>query len=190
MDMQEQLFTDIIKTIKDAFNTSGFVPLHVPVFSGNEKRYLADCIDTGYVSSVGEYVNKFEEMFKDYVGAGAASAAVNGTAALQTALRLVGVDRDDEVITQALSFIGTANAVSYCGAKPIFIDVEKATLGMDPDKLSEYLEYTAFRGDDGRCYNKTTRKRISACVPVHIFGHPCRIETISAICASYGNLQF
>jgi perosamine synthetase len=184
--MQDNPFKDIIITIRRAFHTDGFVPLHVPVFFGNEKKYLVDCIDSGYVSSVGDYVNKFEAMVQNYVGSGSAVAAVNGTAALQVALRLVGVNRDDEVLTQALSFIGTANAIAYCGAKPVFLDVEKATLGMDPHKLAEFLQNTASITDDGHCYNKNTGKRITACVPVHIFGHPCRVDTIKDVCDAYG----
>jgi perosamine synthetase len=184
--MQNNLFIDIITTIRRIFHTDEFIPLHVPVFSGNEKKYLADCIDSGYVSSVGQYVNKFEEIFRNYVGGRFAVAAVNGTAALQVALRLTGVDRDEEVLTQALSFVGTANAIAYCGAKPVFLDVEKATLGMDPDKLAEFLRDAASMADDGRCYNKITGKRIAACVPVHIFGHPCRVDRIKELCDGYG----
>jgi perosamine synthetase len=183
--MRDTLFKDIINAIRRAFHSDGFIPLHIPVFSGNEKKYLTDCIDSGYVSSVGQYVNKFEEMFKDYMGAGFAVAAVNGTAALQVALRLVGVNRDDEVLTQALSFVGTANAVAYCGAKPVFLDVEKATLGMDPEKLAEFLKNTVTRKNDGHCYLKTTGKRVAACVPVHIFGHPCRIDAIKEVCDEF-----
>ncbi|MEJ2664714.1 MAG: LegC family aminotransferase, partial [Spirochaetia bacterium] len=184
--MKEKLFKDILTIIRRAFHTDDFIPLHVPGFTGNEKKYLADCIDSGYVSSVGQYVNEFEEMFKTYVGSGFAVAAVNGTAALQVALRLVGVERDDEVLTQALSFVGTANAISYCCAQPVFLDVERSTLGMDPEKLEEYLRRHTFRGDNGYRYNKNTKKRIAACVPVHIFGHPCRVDAVAEVCAAYG----
>ncbi len=184
--MQDNLFKDVISTIRRAFHTDGFIPLHVPVFSGNEKKYLNDCIDSGYVSSVGEYVNEFEAMVQNYIDSGFAVAAVNGTAALQVALRLIGVRRDDEVLTQALSFVGTANAIAYCGAKPLFLDVEKATLGLDPDKLAEFLQDKVSRKDDGNCYNKNTGKRIAACVPVHIFGHPCRVDIVKEACDAYG----
>ncbi|MBN1797206.1 MAG: LegC family aminotransferase [Spirochaetales bacterium] len=183
--MNNDLCTDIIHKIRSLFRTKEYIPLHAPIFSGNEKKYLNDCIDSGYVSSVGEYVNKFERMFGSYVKSRFAVAAVNGTAALQVALRLVGVGQDDEVLTQPLSFIGTANAISYCGAKPVFIDVEKTTLGMDPQKLQEFLKKNTYMGDDGRCYNKKNNRPITACVPVHIFGHPCRIDMIQAVCNDY-----
>jgi len=184
--MKEKLFKDVLTIIRRAFHSDDFIPLHVPVFTGNEKKYLADCIDSGFVSSVGQYVNEFEEMFKTYVGSGFAVAAVNGTAALQVALRLVGLERDEEVLTQALSFVGTANAISYCCAQPVFLDVERSTLGMDPEKLEEYLRRHTFRGDNGYRYNKNTKKRIAACVPVHIFGHPCRVDAVAEVCAAYG----
>ncbi len=184
--MNNALFKDIIDTIKSLFGRDDFIPLHIPIFFGNEKKYLIDCIDSGYVSSVGEYVNKLEKIFSSYVKSSFAVAAVNGTAALQVALQLVGVGQNDEVLTQPLSFIGTANAICYCGAKPVFIDVEKTTLGMDPQGLKGFLETNTYVADDGRCYNKTSKRRIAACVPVHIFGHPCRIDKIKEVCDAFG----
>jgi perosamine synthetase len=183
--MNKTLFTDIIKNIRSLFKTDEFIPLHVPVFAGNEKKYLIDCIDSGYVSSVGEYVNKFEKVFRAYVKSGFAVAAVNGTAALQVALQLAGVKPNDEVLTQSLSFVGTTNAICYCGARPVFMDVEKTTLGMNPDLLQEFLEKKTYVGDDGSLYNKGSGRCIAACVPVHIFGHPCRVDKIKEVCDAY-----
>ena len=169
--------TDFIKNIykKD------FIALHEPVFIGNEKKYLNECIDSTFVSSVGKYVDKFEEMLADYVGSKYAVAVSNGTSALFVALKLVGVKEGDEVITQPLTFVATANAISYCGAKPIFVDVDLDTLGLSPTSLKEFLEKNC-EIVDNKCINKTTGKTIKACVPMHTFGHPCKIDEIKEIC--------
>jgi aminotransferase in exopolysaccharide biosynthesis len=163
----------------------GPTPLHRPVFEGNEKQYLVDCIDSNFVSSVGARVTEFEERIAGFTGARFAIATVNGTAALHIALQLAGVQRDDEVITQALTFIATCNAVSYAGARPVFVDVDRDTLGLSPDALRNFLtKHAVVR--DGNCHNRDTGARIAACVPMHTFGLPCRIEEVVAICDEYG----
>ena len=172
---------EIVKFIKQTFNTNEFIPLHEPKFVGNEKNYLNDCIDSTFVSSVGKYVDRFEKEFASYVGAKFAIATVNGTAALHIALKLVNVEKDDEVITQPLTFIATCNAISYCGAKPIFLDVDLDTLGLSPKALRDFLEQNC-EVVNNQCINKTTKKVIKACVPMHTFGHPCRIVEIKEIC--------
>jgi len=178
------MYKDVIKFIKTTYKTEGFLPLHEPVFFGNEKKYLNECIDSTFVSSVGKFVDQFESIVAEYTGANYAVAIVNGTAALHIALELVGVSREDEVITQALSFVATCNAISYCGATPVFVDVDKDTMGLSPDSLSTFLKkYSEQR--EGGCYNKTTGKRIAAVVPMHTFGFPCRIDEIAQICTNY-----
>ena len=163
----------------------GFIPLHRPVFEGNEKQYLVDCIDSNFVSSVGAKVVEFEQHIASFTGAKYAIATVNGTAALHVALQLAGVQRDDEVITQALTFIATCNALSYVGAHPVFVDVDLDTLGLGPEALRRWLsEHAELR--DGQAWNRGTGRRISACVPMHTFGIPLRIEEIVAICDEYG----
>jgi len=172
---------NIVDFIKKLYTTNDFIPLHQPRFIGNEKKYLIDCIDSTFVSSVGKYVDTFEEEFAKTVGSKYAIATVNGTAALHISLLLAGVKRDDEVITQPLTFIATCNAISYCGAKPIFIDVDLDTMGLSPNSLEEFLK-TNCEIKENKCVNKTTRKIIKACVPMHTFGHPCRIVEIKNIC--------
>ncbi len=177
-------FSKIIDFIKSLYPDETPVPLHMPRFVGNEKKYVIDAIDSTFVSSVGEYVDRFEEMICRITGAGFAVATVNGTCALYVALKLAGVQPGDEVIIQPLSFVATANAVSYCGAKPIFLDVSRKTLGLDPIALKEFLKSNTQTKKQG-CYNSVTGKRITACVPMHTLGHPCRIDAIADICESY-----
>lgn len=176
----------LISKIKGIFNEyDGFVPLHDPRFIGNEKKYMYDCIDSNFVSSVGEYVGKFEKMCVDYTGSKYAVAAMNGTSALHIALKLSGVKSGDEVITQPLTFIATANGISYTGAIPVFVDVDIETMGLSPSKLEEFLDKNAELRNDGFCYNKTTNRRISACVPMHTFGHPVKLDELISICNRY-----
>lgn len=241
--------TDFIRYIFQ--EPTDFIPLHDPRFIGNEKKYLNECIDSNFVSSVGEFVGRFEKMCADYIGAKYAVAAMNGTSALHIALLLAGVTREDEVITQALTFVATANAISYTGAKPVFIDVDKDTMGLSPAALEAWLienvefreertattrphDYTTTRRNDdtttrgnegtkgrggeeatsrlhdfttsrqnvesscGRAvmqsysrdaetfpYNKLTGKRISACVPMHTFGHPVKLNELKEVCDRY-----
>ncbi|MCK5092441.1 MAG: LegC family aminotransferase [Gammaproteobacteria bacterium] len=167
--------------IKTLYKTTGHIPLHQPIFSGNEKKYLSECIDSTFVSSVGKFVDQFELMVAEYTGAKYAIATVNGTAALHVALKLSGVDSNCEVITQPLTFVATCNAISYCGATPVFVDVDRNTLGMSPDSLQEYLDTHAIQ-KNGECFNKTTGRRITSVLPVHTFGHPCRVTEIQEIC--------
>jgi len=173
--------TNIINFIKETFSSNEFIPLHEPKFIGNEKKYLNDCIDSTFVSSVGKYVDRFEKEFASYVGSKYAIATVNGTSALHISLLLANVNKDDEVITQALSFVATCNAISYCYATPVFIDVDLETMGLSPLSLKNFLEINC-EIIDNRCINKTTGKIVKACVPMHTFGHPCKIDDIKTIC--------
>ena len=170
--------------IKELYGTDGFVPLSVPKFVGNEKKYLEECIDTTFVSSVGKFVDCFEEMVAEYTGAKKAVVCVSGTNALHMAMLLVGVERDDEVLTQALTFIATCNAISYIGAHPVFIDVDKDTMGLSPKAVKVWLESHA-EVKEGACYNKTTGRRIKACVPMHTFGHPVHLDELMEVCKEW-----
>ena len=162
----------------------GLIPLHRPVFEGNERQYLTDCVDSNFVSSVGAKVTEFENRVAAFTGASYAVATVNGTAALHVAIELAGVKPGDEVISQALTFIATCNAISYAGAKPLFVDVDLDTMGLSPLALKVFLEVNAEKRLDGT-FNKHSGKRISACVPMHTFGFPCRIVEIAEICADW-----
>ena len=179
------MFEKIVSFIKSLYPTENPIPLHAPRFSGNEKKYLNDCIDTTYVSYVGQYVSRFEDEVRQLTGARYAVAVSTGTAALHVALILAEVAPGDEVITQPLTFIATANAISYCSAQPVFVDVERLTLGLDPEKLNDFLINNSILKSDGKCYNKITDRKIAACVPMHTFGHPVRIDQITEICQKY-----
>jgi len=178
------MFENTIRFIKETYKTENFIPLHEPVFFGNEKQYLNECIDSTFVSSVGKFVEQFEQMVAEYTGAKYAIATVNGTAALHIALKLAGVDENSEVITQPLTFVATCNAISYCNAQPVFVDVDRDTMGLSPKSLETFLESETTQKEGG-CYNKSTDKKIAAVVPMHTFGHPCRIDEISRICDQY-----
>ena len=178
------MYKSVVDFIHGLYPKEDIVPLHAPCFIGNEKKYLDECIDSTYVSSVGKFVDRFEEMVADYTGATKAVVCVNGTNALHMALLLAGVECDDEVISQALTFVATANAISYIGAHPVFLDVDKDTMGLSPVSLRIWLEKsTEMRGE--YCYNKKTGKRVKACVPMHTFGHPVKIQEIQSVCAQY-----
>ncbi len=250
----EPLLTDfqpIIEFIRSLYPGKETIPLHEPYFGGNEKKYLLDCIDSTYVSSVGKYVDQFEELIREFTGAKYAIATVNGTAALHVALQLAGVQRGDLVITQPLTFIATCNAISYCGAEPVFIDIDRKTLGLSADALEAWLAENAVLAEvegELKCFYlpqmdtnessqmntntsleegagakadvrmaeqvansalssfftrpKTSQhsfvpiydlsfvsihglKRISACIPMHTFGHPCEIDRVIDICGRY-----
>ena len=175
---------EVIKFIKKLFDSDEILALHQPVFMGNEKRYLNECIDTTFVSSVGKFVDRFENMIKVYTGAKYAIATVNGTAGLHVALKLVGVQPGTEVITQPLTFVATCNAIRYCDANPIFVDVDIDTMGLSPNSLQKFIdEYTEQR--NGYCFNKKTGNKISAVLPMHTFGRPCRIKEIAGICKEF-----
>lgn len=178
------MYKNIVDFVKSLYPDQRFVPLHAPVFQGNEKKYVDDCIDSTFVSSVGAYVNKFEEMICAYTSAKYAIATTNGTSALHMALMLVGVERETEVLSQALTFVATANAISYVGAIPVFIDSAKNNLGMCPKSLEEFLE-TNVEVIGDQAVNKITKRRISACVPMHVFGHPVEISEIQKICKKF-----
>jgi perosamine synthetase len=174
-------YSDVIGFIKNQFNNKAFIPLHKPCFLGNEKKYVADTIDSTFVSSVGSYVDKFELMMSSISGTNKSIAVVNGTSALQVALRLAGVNSGDEVITQALTFIATVNAVLYNGASPIFIDVDIDTMGLSPIAVEAFLdEYGELR--EGICYNKKTNRKIAACMPMHTFGFPVHLNELIKVC--------
>lgn len=178
-------FVKIVSFIRDLYHQpEGIIPLHAPVFQGNEKKYLAECIDTTYVSYVGEFVTRFEEAIATFTGAKYAVAFVNGTVALQIALLVSGVEPNDEVITQPLTFVATANAIRHVNAWPVFIDVDKATLGMSPESLDSFLKNQTVRKKNG-IYNKSSGRRIKAVVPMHTFGFPCKIDEIVRICSVY-----
>lgn len=177
-------YKKIVDFIHELYGSEEFVPLSVPKFVGNEKKYLSECIDTTFVSSVGKFVERFEEDMACYTGAKKAVVCVNGTNALHMALMLSGVERDDEVLTQALTFIATCNALSYIGAHPVFLDVDLTTMGLSPEAVKEWLAKNA-EVRDGVCYNKRTGRRVKACVPMHTFGHPVRIEELLAVCEEY-----
>ena len=163
---------------------SGSILLHRPTFEGNEKSYLADCIDSNFVSSAGTKVDEFERQVASFTGAKNAIAVVNGTNALQIALLIAGVSGEHEVITQALTFVATCNAISYVGADPVFIDVDKDTLGLSPVSLRQFLESHAVK-KEGITINKFSGKQIKACLPMHTFGLPCRIKEIADICKEW-----
>ena len=178
------MYEKVISFIHELYDAEDFVPLSVPKFMGNEKKYLEECIDTTFVSSVGKFVDRFELDMASYTGAKKAVVCVNGTNALHMAMMLVGVEREDEVITQALTFIATCNAMSYIGAHPVFVDVDKDTMGLSPVAVKNWLsKNTEIR--NGECFNKNTGRRVRACVPMHTFGHPVHIEELIQICEEY-----
>ena len=198
--MSESFF-QITQFIRQLHNEpKDFIPLQKPIFNGNEKKYLEECIDSTFVSSVGTFVDQFEEKMAEYIGCKKAVVCVNGTNALHIALLIVGVEQDTEVITQPLTFIATANAISYCSAKPVFLDVDMDTMGLSPHALRTWLENNVelrtssinlpmsgslHLHDVVLPINKNTNRRISACVPMHTFGHPARIDEIVEICTEY-----
>ena len=174
-------FSEVIGFIKNQFDNKAFIPLHEPRFLGNEKKYVVDTIDSTFVSSVGAYVDKFELMMSSISGTNKSIAVVNGTSALQVALRLAGVNAGDEVITQALTFIATVNAIIYNGSVPIFIDVDIDTMGLSPNAVDAFLEeFGEMR--EGICYNKKTKKKIAACMPMHTFGFPVHLDELLKVC--------
>ncbi len=176
---------EILSFIRKLYGESeNLIPLHVPVFNGNEKQYLNECIDSTFVSSVGKFVDAFEQKVAEYTNSKHAIVCVNGTNALHLSLLLVGVEQNDEVLTQPLTFIATANAISYANAIPVFVDVDKDTMGLSPNALEQFLQDNA-EIKNGECFNKSTGRRIKACIPMHTFGHACRIEEIAEICKKY-----
>ena len=178
------MFEDVIKFIQNMYKTTGFIPLHEPKIIGNEKKYLNECIDSTFISSAGKFVDKLENEIENYTGAKYAIATNSGTSALHIALLLANVENGDEVITQPLTFVATCNAISYCNAKPIFIDVDRDTMGLSPTSLQNFLEVNTSIVNN-QCINNLTGKVIKACIPMHTFGNPCRIDKIKNICDKY-----
>jgi aminotransferase in exopolysaccharide biosynthesis len=176
---------EFIPFVKETYKTDSFIPLHQPTFSGNEKQYLLETVDSTFVSSVGKFVGQFEDQIAQFTGAPRAVATVNGTAALHMSLLLSGVQLGDLVITQALTFVATCNAIKYLGADPVFVDVSKNTMGMCPIALEQYLQDNAAINSDGVCCHKKTGKTIRTVVPVHTFGHPVEIDAISDVCKKW-----
>jgi perosamine synthetase len=178
------MYKEVIDFIQELYKTTSLIPLHEPKFIGNEKKYLNECIDSTFVSSIGKFVDEFEEKIANYSGANYAIATNNGTSALHISLLLANVENNNEVITQPLTFVATCNAISYCGAQPIFIDVDIDTMGLSPYALNDFLENnTSIKNQ--KCINNKTGNIIKACLPMHTFGHPCRIEEIKDICDKY-----
>lgn len=181
----QPLFEEILQFIRKTFHEpSDFIPLHAPYFGGNEKKYVLDTIESTFVSSVGAYVNRFEEMMKDITGAKHAIAIVNGTTALHLALVVAGVSPGDLVLTQSLTFIATVNAISHAGARPVFLDVDKDTMGLSPVALQSWLNENA-EIRNRACYLKGSNQKIAACMPMHTFGFPLRIDEVADVCKQY-----
>jgi aminotransferase in exopolysaccharide biosynthesis len=176
------MFDRLIRFVREQYRSDDFIPLHAPVLTGHERAYVADTIDSTFVSSVGAYVDRFEREMAAYTGSPRAVATVNGTAALHIALKLAGVQAGELVITQPLTFVATCNAIAYCNAEPVFIDVDRHTLGLSPSAMEAWLLEHARIGDDGLCRTKSDGKVIRACVPMHTFGHPADLDGLVAVC--------
>ena len=175
----------LITFIRDYYKTKDTIPLHAPIFRGNESLYVENTIKSTFVSSVGSYVDGFEKDIMNYTNSKSAVAVVNGTSALHLALKIKGVKENDFVITQALTFVATCNAIKYCGANPIFVDVDKETMGMCPKALEDWLDEFACIDDKGVCKLKSKNKNISACIPMHTYGFPVKIIEIKKICKKW-----
>ena len=171
----------LIRFVRDYFGTNEFIPLHAPVFPGREKEYVADTIESTFVSSVGAYVDRFEQDMAGYTGSPKAVATVNGTAALHIALKLAGVEAGDLVITQPLTFVATCNAIAYCNAEPVFIDVDRDTLGLSAKALEAWLDEHTKLDSEGVCRTLADNKVIRACVPMHTFGHPADLDGLVSV---------
>lgn len=176
------MFDALVRFVREQYRTEDFIPLHAPVFKGQESGYVQETIASTFVSSVGAFVDRFEKDAAAYTGAARAVATVNGTAALHAALLLAGVQRDELVITQALTFVATCNAIAYCGAQPVFVDVDRHTLGMSPAALEAWLQAHARLDADGNCRSKDGDRRIAACLPMHTFGHPADLDGLVSVC--------
>ena len=177
-------FKKIINFFQDKFNSKDLIPLHAPVFKGNERKYVMDTLDSTFVSSVGAYVDKAEQMMAEISQTQKTVAVVNGTSGLQIAMQLAGVQRGDEVLTQALTFVATANAIHYTGAEPVFLDVDYDTMGLSDKSVSAFLEEFGEKREHGT-FNKKTGKRIAACVPMHTFGFPVHLDELMTVCNAW-----
>jgi aminotransferase in exopolysaccharide biosynthesis len=176
------MYKPLINFIRDQYQTKDFIPLHAPVFTGKEREYVVDTIDSTFVSSVGSYVDRFEDAMSIYTGSPRAIATMNGTASLHMALLLAGVKQGDLVITQPLTFVATCNAISYCLASPVFVDVERNTLSMSPFALEAWLEDNSYLDSLGVCRTKVDKRVVRACVPMHTFGHPANLDGLVKVC--------
>jgi aminotransferase in exopolysaccharide biosynthesis len=179
------MFEALIKFVREHYQSTDFIPLHAPIFTGRERQYVLDTIDSTFVSSVGAYVDRFERDMVAYTGSPRAVATMNGTAALHIALKLAGVQPDDLVITQPLTFVATCNAIAYCGAEPVFTDVDRHTLGLSPRAMDEWLHNHAQMDEDGVCRTRADKLIIRACLPMHTFGHPADLDGLVEVCARW-----
>lgn len=176
------MYDSLVKFVRDQYGTQEFIPLHAPVFAGNEQQYVSDTVASTFVSSVGAFVDRFEHDMQVYTGSPRAVATVNGTAALHIALLLAGVKTGELVITQSLTFVATCNAIAYCGAEPVFVDVDRETLGLSPAALEQWLDAQAVIGEDGLCRLREDGRVLRACLPMHTFGHPVALNELMAVC--------
>jgi len=179
------MFEQLIEFIRDKYQTSAFIPLHEPRLGKMELSYVSETIDTSFVSSIGSFVNRFEKQVAAFTDSPAAVATVNGTAALHTSLLLAGAEPGDLVLTQPLTFVATCNAISYCGAEPVFIDVDRHTLGLSPEALQTWLDENATRREGAPPILKSSKKIIRACLPMHSFGHPVELDELVAVCKQW-----
>ncbi len=184
-DELDDIVSVFVALVRDHFDSEEVIPLHEPRFLGREREYGMDAIGSTYVSSVGEYVNRFEYLLQESTGAAFAVAVNTGTSALHLALDVVGVETGDEVLTQPLTFVATGNAIRYCGAHPVFLDVDLDTMGLSPDSLAAFLDRETERRN-GVCTNQRSGARVRACVPMHTFGYPARIDAIVELCNAHG----
>lgn len=176
------MFDSLIRFVRDQYRTDEFIPLHAPVFRGRERELVLDTIDSTFVSSVGAYVDRLEKDMAAFTASPRAVAVMNGTAALHIALKLAGVLPGDLVVTQSLTFVATCNAIAYCSAEPLFVDVDRHTLGLSPAALDAWLTEHALIDDHGDCRTRVGQRRIRACLPMHTFGHPVELDALIAVC--------
>jgi aminotransferase in exopolysaccharide biosynthesis len=179
------MFEALIKFVREHYRSTDFIPLHAPIFTGRERQYVLDTIDSTFVSSVGAYVDRFERDMVAYTGSRRAVATMNGTAALHIALKLAGVQPGDLVLTQPLTFVATCNAIAYCGAEPVFTDVDRHTLGLSPRAMDEWLHNNSQMDADGVCRTRADKLAIRACLPMHTFGHPADLDGLVEVCARW-----
>lgn len=177
--------TQLIKLVRDIYATYEFIPLHAPIFSGNEQKYITETITSTFVSSVGKFVDQFEQNIQQLTGTARAVATVNGTSALHSALYLAGIQAGDLVITQALTFVATCNALYHMGAKPIFIDIERNSFGLCPISTEQWLSANAVLDDEGQCRHKQSQAAIKAIMPMHTFGHPAQLDELLEVCHNW-----
>lgn len=179
------MLRNFVNFVREIYGDKKLIPLHEPRFFGKEKEYLTNTINSSYVSSVGEYTNQFEKSLINFTKSKYAVATINGTSALHIALISVGVRKGDEVLTQSLTFVATCNAIRYCDAEPIFIDVNKKTLGLSAEIMESFLSENCEVRNDGFCWNKNTNKIVRACMPMHTFGFPVELDKIIRLCKKY-----